>query len=662
MADAAAELNERFAPHNATLPEDVLAELQSMLRLHNIPPSELFFKWESYAIKMGSDSVTLDLKTVRDFKKDVHEALERETRSRQAKANERRHVGATPRNSRATGGDMFSGMIDGLSPATPRVPMSGVNGNSVKRKSNFDTPASKTPKPHAGSSPHGPKDTPMSFNAAFAERQNAGQIVETLNEHIAPAEQVDTPFEVARIKLKANTDLQKFAYKPMAMKLSGASEILDDRIDSFLEVVQEHYDLDDSAFGNPANQSSNDIIAVGRIASDTGDGKLNPSSIVLETSRRMGSGLRVPLNLDAVSSYDLFPGKIVALKGRNGSGEYFSVSEIMEMPLLPFSLASPEEMSAISNRLAGGLQHDDAVRPLNILISSGPYTSDTNLDFEPLHALCEKAQATSADALIMLGPFLDIEHPLLSSGQLPPLPAAAKVNPDTATLNDVFRALISIPLQRLAGSLKNITILMVPSVRDAVQKHIAWPQDRLKRAELALPKQVAIVTNPVMISLNETVFGISSQDVLSSLRADGCVGGPAKTGLLERLSRSVIEQRHFYPIFPPTSRELFPKPSASAVDDADVKSTGAMLDIPYLALGEWSTRPDVLITPSALAPFAKVVESVVCINPGTLAKKRGAGTFAQMTVCPRNVDEAEMASDGVEKRVYERARVDVVRI
>jgi hypothetical protein len=76
---------------------------------------------------------------------------------------------------------------------------------------------------------------------------------------------------------------------------------------------------------------------VGRICCDA-DAKLNEASILLESSRVMGSGVRVPLRFDAEvklraptagrSGIGLFPGAIVALKGKNGGGGRFNVSEI----------------------------------------------------------------------------------------------------------------------------------------------------------------------------------------------------------------------------------------------------------------------------------------------------------------------------------------------
>jgi DNA polymerase alpha subunit B len=59
----------------------------------------------------------------------------------------------------------------------------------------------------------------------------------------------------------------------------------------------------------------------------------------------------------------------------------------------------------------------------------------------------------------------------------------------------------------------------------------------------------------------------------------------------------------------------------------------------------------------------KVVDGVVSINPGTLSKKRGPGTYARLTIKPLELTtEEKEASEFVAHRLYERCRVDIVRI
>ncbi|KAL4779369.1 DNA polymerase alpha subunit B N-terminal-domain-containing protein [Aspergillus varians] len=652
---ADSELAELFTPSAPNgLPADILAELQSIMRVHGIPAQELFYRWESFCLRMGSEETKLNLETVRLFKRDVQENLERQARGRQAV--EKRGGGGggggmgTPRarEREAVGGADVFGMLDGLTPG--RTP------GSAKRKAEFtspsitkkvDSPLGLRSKVSTNGGGEGLQSVP------FSERPNPGQTIETINEHLSQPETPMAPFSEARIRPAANTDLKKFGYKPMAMRLSEASEILDDRIDEFLAIFEKKYEKEDITFGSAAVQSTSEIVAVGRIASDSVEGKLNPASLVLETSRRLGAGKRVPLNVDSIPSVNFFPGQIVALLGINASGKYFSVKEVLPPPLLPPAVSSIPNIENTNDRLS-----EAGSSPLNVMIASGPYTTDDNLDFEPLKEICQKAAESYADGLILMGPFLDIEHPLLASGDFD-LPETNGLDPDTVTLTTVFKHCISTQLQKLAATVPSINIVLVPSVRDAVSKHVSWPQEPLPKEELGLPKQARMVSNPVTFSLNETVIGMCSHDVLYELRREEALHGkPKEANLLTRLVKYLIEQRHFLPIFPPSSRDALPKPG---IDGG--LATGAALDVSYSKLGEWwNVRPDILIVPSMLPPFVKVVDSILTINPGTISKRRAAGTYAQMTIHPRVVSEEEREQKNISHKLYERTRVDLVRI
>jgi DNA polymerase alpha subunit B len=58
----------------------------------------------------------------------------------------------------------------------------------------------------------------------------------------------------------------------------------------------------------------------------------------------------------------------------------------------------------------------------------------------------------------------------------------------------------------------------------------------------------------------------------------------------------------------------------------------------------------------------QVVESVLVVNPGTLSKRRGAGTYAQMALHPRTITDEEQEEKQLSHKVFARARVDVIRI
>ena len=556
-----------------------------------------------------------------------------------------------------------------------------------------------------------------------------------MNEHLQPGEPPIAPYAEPRVKLTAASDQKKLNYKTLAMKLSEASEILDDRIDEFAALIRERHGLDEDALGSAAAQSTTEVIAVGRIASDSPEGKLNPASLVLETSRRTGGGRRVPLNLQKLASangkFPVFPGQIVAFRGINTSGTEFVAHEALDVPLLPSAASAPTAIEAHRQRLRGDgggdpdamdTDTDSEPAPLSVLFAAGPYTADDNLDFEPLHALCSVASLTGADALVLAGPFIDVDHPLIATGDfdLPEeaLNSGSGVDPDTATLATLFKHLVSPALNRLAAAHPAVTMILVPSVRDAVARHVSWPQDAPPRQGLGLPRPATarLVGNPMTLSLNETLVGLSSHDALWDLRQEELLvptatatansnnSSAAADNLFSRLARHLLEQRHYAPVFPPTERARLPKTGAG-----DGVPVGASLDTSFLKLGEMvNVRPDVVVVPSALPPFARVssacscflfmpifrspplnitslpphppsrvprltqpakkfqvVESVVVINPGHLSKRRGAGTYARMTLHPPPPPPA--AADGaaagvVGHRVFERARVEIVRI
>ncbi|KAF2863202.1 DNA polymerase alpha, subunit B [Piedraia hortae CBS 480.64] len=648
------------AAFGAQLELEVTSELQHISRLLELSAQELFFKWESYVLKMGVDTTSLNVKTVRDFKKDLQDALERETRSKGPPVPHSavKKSTVTPRGK----SDVF-GMLDGMASVTP--------GPAKRKNYALETPVSKSIKATRDSSPATRTPTTPGANVAFGKRARAGEVEQSINHQIPAAKPPETPPTAPRVTLKANVELPKFAYKTMAMKLSEASEILDDRIDTFTELVQAHHKLPDSAFGNPAAQSSAEIVAVGRIACDQANGRLNAESVVLETSRRMGAGLRIPLKFAQGLGYDLFPGKITAVKGTNVGGGYFTVAEILDVPLLGPPASTPAELDIHKDRLVGA--NGDA-RPLQILVASGPFTTDLDFSFATFHSLLEKARENVVDVLLLSGPFIDLEHPIVASGDFEAhIPPEAKLSPDRSTLQDVFRLMISEPLQQLSKAVPSITIILVPSVRDAASGHVSWPQDRFFKAPLGLPKNVQVVANPMLMSINEMVVGVGSQDILFELRKENVHraasgGGTMETDFLERVTRHVIEQRHFYPIFPAQARGSLPPPTAipgevPSVDGEKRLPVGANLDLSYLKLGEWiNVRPDILILPSILSPFVKVIEGVMCINPGSLCRKRGTGHFAILNILPRTVTDQEREDEApLAHEVGSRARVDIVR-
>ena len=145
-------------------------------------------------------------------------------------------------------------------------------------------------------------------------------------------------------------------------------------------------------------------------------------------------------------------------------------------------------------------------QPLSIIIAAGPFTLDTDLDYEPLDALMEVVRDDRPDALILvgfrtrnrdhktqtdqrrrssqLGPFVDSAHPKIKAGDVDKRPV------------EIFREQIGDRISSFVESCPGTQIIMIPSVRDLVSRHVAFPQANLEKermVELGLPKVSLVV-------------------------------------------------------------------------------------------------------------------------------------------------------------------------
>lgn len=108
MADAnLEELNAQFGMPNKELEPDIISELQSIMRIHSLPVQDLYFKWESYCIKMDMDGNNLSLQSLRAFKQDIQDALERSNRTHHSHIKTEKRSGATPRAAVKSGTDVY---------------------------------------------------------------------------------------------------------------------------------------------------------------------------------------------------------------------------------------------------------------------------------------------------------------------------------------------------------------------------------------------------------------------------------------------------------------------------------------------------------------------------------------------------------------------------
>ncbi|CAG8687270.1 15540_t:CDS:2, partial [Acaulospora colombiana] len=319
------------------------------------------------------------------------------------------------------------------------------------------------------------------------------------------------------------------------------------------------------------------------------DVKLNDASVVLETSRLMGAGARVPLKFDpnvtingTTTLCPMFPGAILAFKGKNETGEWFQVSQILTT-------------SATYLNGSGSWSFHGRFRSSLCFV---PNTYESNSK---------------------LGPFIDVNNAKVQTGDV-----------DVSPL-DTFRSKMLAPLRAVMEEHRGMTVLIIPSPRDLISNHAVFPQAPLHMTS----ERILFLPNPCTFTIDHVRFAASSVDILFHLQSQLLrkrvvpTEPAAKPDMMQILSSCILEQRSFYPLFPSYPQDV----------NLDI-SHSELLKIEAVA-------PDVLILPSNLKQFHKVVQGTAIVNPSLASK----GTHALVHIPDASTDPDSTAG--------ERARVQL---
>lgn len=119
--------------------------------------------------------------------------------------------------------------------------------------------------------------------------------------------------------------------------------------------------------------------------------------------------------------------------------------------------------------------HDDEFqggKPLSLMAIAGPFTTSDNLDYQPLLDLINRISTQNPDVVILTGPFVDVEHKLVQSGQT--VLHDDESGEDVMVPYDTFFAnKIAVVLEELyAGGDCNTQFVLVPSLEDATAEWV----------------------------------------------------------------------------------------------------------------------------------------------------------------------------------------------
>ncbi|KAJ1958680.1 DNA-directed DNA polymerase alpha subunit pol12 [Dipsacomyces acuminosporus] len=625
-APTVAELLKEFK--GARLEPDAVAECQSVCQTFSLAADELFIRWQTFLINQHGGDISIQ-PTI-DRIREVRGILQQE---RDRKAAQRRggHAGQgtkLSRNKERTHYDKNSveSLLQGIASSGHRDAMT--TPQSSKRIGLLKGNAS-TVRNRGMFSPMSPSvfAEPSPSSIRFSQRSNMGRTEEVLHAELpalklaedreplvihdlqrkAPGGDYASSDESGDEETAADKDggqdraTQRMRY--MFEKMGTRTESINRRIESMAVDVKAEYKIE--ALANPTYPHQEAVTAVGRILNiNSGEGPsttpLSGETVFLETSRRLGNGRRVPLDVRSTPSFSLFPGQIVAVEGKNLKGTEFAVSQLRRLPSLPHPSVGERE---------GG------VRPFSAAVASGPYTLSDNLEYEPLNDLVAHLVKEQPSAVFLLGPFVSESHPLLKEGQTDLLP------------EEIFASKIAPHLARLREDLPpQSSVFLVPSTDELCYPFVSFPQPQFSRdfmSRVGIPAGIQPLDNPAQVSVNGVVVGIANIDILFHLVKEEVSRLPALSDRLPRLAWHLVEQRHFYPLSPP------PPDCAGILASCDSKL-------------RMHAMPDILIVPSQLRHFVRAHENVVLVNPGHSSKGLAGGTFAKLYV--HSADAAESAS------------------
>uniref|UniRef100_A0A2C9UTU0 DNA polymerase alpha subunit B n=1 Tax=Manihot esculenta TaxID=3983 RepID=A0A2C9UTU0_MANES len=291
---------------------------------------------------------------------------------------------------------------------------------------------------------------------------------------------------------------------------------------------------------DPTIASQRNVFAVGMICCD-GEGHLNEKSILLQSSVEHSGGQCVRLDLHNLSQFSIFPGQIVGVEGHNPSGHCLIASKVVDyVPLLasPDEDLHPAKKQAVDQEIQA-TESTYTQGEISTLIASGPFTTTDNLLFEPLTELLAYATRKLPQLLILLGPFVDSEHPEIKKGTV------------DRSFDEIFHMEI---LRRLQDYVEysgpEAQVLIVPSTRDAHHDFV-FPQPAFEIHPPSLKHQITSLRNPGVFSANQVRVGCCTADILRQLSGEELSRNPKDGTPIDRMTfiHYIHQQKIFHWIF-----------------------------------------------------------------------------------------------------------------
>lgn len=324
MEHDAAAIRAAFASCNLEVSSDALDVCATLCGEFALTADELAAQWDAYSMNhqvtgaadreklVGFRSSLVQQKAAKSAKGGASGASSSSSASQKRRFNK---VAATP-------GDKLDSLYSMKSPEPkhPRPFASPPSANKVQRTNGLFSPSCVLyiyclDLPHlvnTNDAMLSPSNSSLQSppGNTYEQRADAGKIVSEFNAHLkkeiatqgadgAVPAKVAAPFPERNLPPSMS-----FMYTPPFQRAIA----LDDQLTEYEELVKIHFKLEElKAVGDPSPAL---VTVVGRIVCEAAEGKLNPSVVQLEGSRKTCGGQRVMLDLSGVKDFQIFPGKV----------------------------------------------------------------------------------------------------------------------------------------------------------------------------------------------------------------------------------------------------------------------------------------------------------------------------------------------------------------
>lgn len=367
--------------------------------------------------------------------------------------------------------------------------------------------------------------------------------------------------------------------------------------------------------------SPNTVLAAGRIRVDLdhgedgsskscsvhGDsGRINAASVLLESED--GNVVRLSLSRLKTIGCPLFvaPGMIVVAEGVNKNGTKFDVHCMYDNSAM-ITTGNGELGQSAASKVQQSQNPCNSTHMARVMAAAGPFTLPGNLKYKPLDDFLKIVEEIKPHVVILIGPFVDVNHELVD--EYLPVP-----------FDDIFKVRVIERIASAASRNPMTQFIVIPSISDVHHLPICpQPAFEIGDVNLGVHNNIKFESNPTSLCVSNsagtkcTVLGITSLPTIQDISGDSLCWGSKDRFCT--LASHMVRQWSFYPSFPP-----------SKCVPLDV-SNSSRLSFPNCGL-------DVLIVPSVLMPFAKAAdEDIIAINPGLMVRgASGGGSYADFVV------------------------------